>query len=584
MHNLRVALATVVRISLPYFRSEDRWRGLTLLAAVIALQLFSVWLDVRYSQWNNDFYTALQKKDWPVFAYQMFVVFSWIAALTILSGVYQTYLSQWLQIRWRTWQTNHYADRWMANGVHYRMRIAGNPADNPDQRIAEDTDRFTSSTLSIGVAIIGQIVSLFSFLFILWELSADKPLIIFGQDYNIPGYLVWTALIYAVIGTFLAHRVGKPLVRLNYLLQRYEADYRFSLVRLRENAEEVALLHGEPAERTVLKSRFAAVMENFYQVMRRTKYLNFFQSGYAQLAIIFPFIVVTPLYFAGTMELGDLTQTAYAFGMVRAALSFFVSAYDTLATWKSVVDRLDGFEQSLEAAETQGAAGPSFVDEAGRHDLAIDDLAVSLPDGREIATVPSLDLAPGDQALIMGASGSGKTTLFRALSGVWPFASGTVRKPARSTIMIQPQKSYLPLGTLRSALTYPDATGIPAEAVETALKDVGLGRLVPELDAEHNWQNRLSGGEQQRIGIARAILHKPDWLFLDEATASLDQKAEGELYRLMQARLPETAIVSIGHRSSLTGYHRRFLNLISEPGRPSVLIAAAGPEPATAPA
>jgi putative ATP-binding cassette transporter len=558
MNNLRAAIATVLRIALPFFRSDQRWTAIGLLAAVIGLQLFSVWIDVRYSQWNNTFYTAIQKKDWATFAHQLFVVFTWIAVLAIVTSVYQTYLQQWLQIRWRAWMTQRYSARWMANGTHYRMRIAGNAADNPDQRIAEDTDRFTGTTLAIVVQLLGQIVSFFSFLFILWMLTSGKPLIFFGERYYIPGFLVWAALAYAVVGTWIAHKVGQPLVGINFLRQRYDADFRFALVRLRENAEEVALLKGEPAEREVLDLRFRNVIQNFYRLMGRTKTLNFYQVTYNQIAIVFPFIVLGPLYFAGIMELGDLTQAAYAFGVVQTALSFFVSNYDSLASWKSVVDRLDGFEKAVGAAEAQESAGPRLVDDAAGKTLAIADLAVGLPDGRTIVTVPKLAIEPGEHALVTGPSGSGKTTLFRALSGVWPFGSGTVSIPAGTKLMILPQRAYLPLGTLRAALAYPeDADTVTHERAEAVLRAVGLGAFVPEMDEAHHWQNRLSGGEQQRVGIARAILQKPDWLLLDEATAALDEKAEEQVHLLLRESLPDTAIISIGHRASLSEYHEK---------------------------
>jgi len=356
MANFRTSAKDFTHIAFPYFRGDDRWPGRVLLITVIGLQLFQVWLNVKFNSWYNTFYNALQNKDWDTFIWQL-GVFSILAAAFIVTAVYQIYLQQWLQIRWRRWLTGRYLGRWLGQGTHYRMRLKGDQADNPDQRIADDIRQFISSTLDIGIALLGSIVTLVSFVVILWNLSSATPLMIGSQTYNVPGYLVWAALIYAILGTWITHLVGRPLVKLNFDQQRYEADFRFSLVRLRENAEQVTLLSGEKAEEERLTHRFGNVIRNWYGIMQRTKRLTFLTAGYSQVAIIFPFIVVSPVYFFGAMTLGGLMQVASAFGQVQSSLSFFVSAYTSIADWKAVLDRLAGFEASIDWAQDRPARG-----------------------------------------------------------------------------------------------------------------------------------------------------------------------------------------------------------------------------------
>ncbi len=562
MAKFRTTAKQFARIALPYFRGEDRWWGRGLLVVVIALQLFQVWLNVRFNAWYNTFYTALQEKDWNTFLYQ-FLVFTVLAVLFIVTAVYQLYLQQWLQIRWRRWLTEAYLGRWLAGGTHYRMRLKGDEADNPDQRIAEDIKQFIDGTLSIGIALLGSIVTLISFVVILWTLSAATPLMIGDASYEIPGYLVWAALIYSALGTWVTHLVGRPLIKLNFDQQRYEADFRFSLVRLRENAEEVTLLAGEPAEEEHLLDRFGHVMRNWYGIMSRTKRLTFLTAGYSQVAIIFPFLVVSPVYFFGTLTLGGLMQIAQAFSQVQSALSFFVSAYSSIADWKAVLDRLTGFEESIGWAQGLDETAPQveFVSD-GAGTLHVDQMAVGLPNGQEIVHLTDLVIKPGERVLVTGPSGSGKTSLFRALGGVWPFGTGTVRVPKGASVLVLPQRPYLPLGSLRGALAYPGGHGaFTEEEVAKVLDAVGLAPLHDKLDTTAYWADKLSGGEQQRLSIARALLQKPQWLFLDEATSAMDEASEEKLYRLLIEKLPDTAIVSIGHRASLTQFHGRHFKL-----------------------
>jgi putative ATP-binding cassette transporter len=429
---------------------------------------------------------------------------------------------------------------------------------------------FVNSTLDIGISLLGSIVTLASFVVILWNLSAASPLMIGSATYNIPGYLVWAALIYAIIGTYITHLVGRPLIKLNFDQQRYEADFRFSLVRLRENAEEVTLLSGEAAEEERLQDRFSRVVSNWYGIMQRTKRLTFLTAGYSQVAIIFPFLVVSPVYFFGALTLGGLMQISSAFGQVQSALSFFVTAYSSIADWKAVLDRLAGFESSIDWAQNLDKTAPrvEFIADGARG-LHVEELAVGLPNGEEIVRLKDFSVEPGDRVLVTGPSGSGKTSLFRALGGVWPFGTGSIRIPKGESVLVLPQRPYLPLGTLRGALAYPAQTvAFPPRAIEEVIEAVGLGDFRDQLDETAYWADKLSGGEQQRLSIARALLQKPQWLFLDEATSALDEAAEADLYRLLLERLPHTAIISIGHRSSLVQFHARFFELTPEaPGR-----------------
>jgi putative ATP-binding cassette transporter len=569
MANFRNTARNFTRIAVPYFKGEDRWPGRILLLSVIALQLFQVWLNVKFNAWYNTFYNALQNKDWNIFIYQ-FGVFTVLAAAFIITAVYQLYLQQWLQIRWRRWLTGEYLGRWLGQGTHYRMRLKGDQADNPDQRIADDIRMFINTTLDIGISLLGSIVTLASFVVILWNLSAKSPLMIGSASYNIPGYLVWAALIYAVIGTWVTHLVGRPLVKLNFDQQRYEADFRFSLVRLRENAEEVTLLAGEAAEEERLKDRFSRVVSNWYGIMQRTKRLTFLTAGYSQVAIIFPFLVVSPVYFFGALTLGGLMQISSAFGQVQSALSFFVTAYSSIADWKAVLDRLAGFEASIDWAEGLDKTAPrvEFIADGGSG-LHVEELAVGLPSGEEIVRLNGFKVEPGDRVLVTGPSGSGKTSLFRALGGVWPFGAGSIRIPKGESVLVLPQRPYIPLGTLRGALAYPGPeTSFTQQQIEDVIEAVGLGDFRDQLDVTAYWADKLSGGEQQRLSIARALLQKPHWLFLDEATSALDEAAEAKLYQLLLDRLPNTAIISIGHRSSLVQFHDRFFELKPEaPGR-----------------
>jgi vitamin B12/bleomycin/antimicrobial peptide transport system ATP-binding/permease protein len=559
-------LALIWRLARPYFVSEDRWAGRILLGAVIALELLIVAINVMLNQWNNRFYNALQERNWDNFVWEL-LFFCALAAAFIVLAVYKLYLNQWLQIRWRRWMTRQYLDRWLANANHYRMQLLGDAADNPDQRISEDINLFIDRTLTLTVGLLSAIVTLFSFIVILWTLSTAAPLLLFGTSFVIPGYLVWAALLYAMVGTALTHLIGWPLVGLNFRQQRFEADFRFNLVRLRENSEQIALLRGESDEREQLLNRFGRVVGNFMQIMLRTKKLTFFTASYTQVATIFPFIVISPAYFAGTIQLGGLMQTASAFTSVQTALSFFIDAYRQLAEWRAVIARLDGFDIAVESGQAAAIAKPGIevVPHTGKDAIRIDDLVVRLPQGGALVAADDLVIAAGERVLVTGSSGAGKSTLFRAIAGTWPFGAGTIHVPKGAKVMTLPQRPYFSIGTLAAAVTYPAEPGtFSAEVLAEVITAVGLPALAGRLTEEAHWNRMLSLGEQQRLGIARAILQAPDYLFLDEATASLDESAEAAIYRLLDERLQHTTIVSIGHRSTLSAFHRRGIALVRD--------------------
>jgi len=552
------------KLARPYFMtSEEKWSARGLLLGIIAMNLTIVGLSVVFNFWRREFYNTLQDKDWKAFLELIFFYrgtmpgFCELAAVHIALSVYAVYVNQLLQIRWRRWMTREFVAEWLADRAYYNISLTADRAavgtDNPDQRVAEDLRDFTDTTLSLGLDLLSNVVSLGSFVVILWGLSGSIE--VFGIP--IPGYMVWVALAYAVVGSWLTHLVGRPLAILSFRQQRVEADFRYSLVRIRENMESIALYRGEQEETVTLRERFAAVIANWRQIMTRTKMLNSLVVGYSQIAIIFPIVVAAPRYFAGAMQLGGLMQTVGAFGSVQQSMSWFVGAYAQLAQWRAIVERLSTFHRAIVKARAESRGGFTMAD-APDSTVRLNDVTMSLPDGTKLLDGADLTFTAGHSIVISGRTGSGKSTLFRVLAGIWPFGHGEVQIPPRSFFL--PQRPYIPLGTLRHVITYPNAVdAFSQEDVAQALTDAGLPQLVCRLDSDDNWPQRLSGGEQQRIALARALLAKPDWIFMDEATASLDPDAETDLYAALKARLPNVTLVSIAHRQSVAAFHEQKL-------------------------
>ncbi|MEK7687295.1 MAG: ABC transporter ATP-binding protein/permease [Pseudomonadota bacterium] len=558
------------RLVNPYFRSEEWPYAIPLLLGAIALTLGGVFVEVLFNDWSRRFYDSLQNKDEAVF-WQEILTFSWLAALFIAVAVARAIVSPYLRLRWRRWLTRRYLAHWLDGRGYYRIELQ-RTVDNADQRIAEDLRFLGEYTMQLFLGLLSAVATLISFLFILWSLSGPLSLAAIGLDINVPGYMAWVCLIYAIAGTFLANVVGRRLINLNFLKQRYEANFRFALVRVRENAEGIALYRGEEREAEALNARFTDVFNNGWRVLFTQVQLAFYQSGYAQLAIIFPYVVTAPRFFAGAITLGVMTQTASAFGQVQSALSFFIDNYTVVAELRAVMDRLQGLKA---ATDHKPESAIEVAPQAGRGDVGVEDLTLALPNGQTLLANTTLALPRGRSTLISGASGSGKSTLFRALAGIWPFGSGHVHVPAGARVLFLPQKPYIPIGTLRDAVKYPDEHSTASDGeIVAALQAAQLGQLAGRLDEEAHWTNILSGGEQQRVAIARALVFKPDWLFLDEATASLDDTTEAAVYGALKERLPDTTLVSIGHRPSLRKWHERRIELQRKPGEVGRLVEA----------
>ena len=551
----------------PYFNSKDKWKVRGLLAAIVALNLATVYVAVLFNDWYGAFYNAMEKRDQPVFWQQM-GVFTYLAFGGIVIAVYKFYLTQLLEVRWRAWMTNFYLDRWLKGQVFYTMElvrfsaapiadgVASTP-DNPDQRIQEDINKFTSFSVSLSMGLLNEVVTLVSFIGILWTLSGPISFTAAGQNFTIQGYMVWAAVLYCLVGSVLSHYIGKKQVVLNFFQERYEADFRFRMVRVREFSESIALDKGEAVEKAQLGLRFADVLANYLKLIRAQKNLIWFTSFFGQAALIFPFVVAAPRLFSGAIQLGQLMQISAAFGKVQDSLSWFVDNYSSLASWAATTQRLSGFEETFVRLAEQKRVSTATHSIAG-NTLALHDMALRLPSGKTLLSGINLHAESGNNILLTGPSGSGKSSLFRVFSGIWPFSSGGTQLPANT--MFIPQRPYFPDGLLRDALAYPEpASNYPDALLEQALTDALLPQLCSRLNDSDAWGQKLSGGEQQRLAIARVLLKKPGWIFADEATSALDAAAESTLYAKLVAQVKAGggSLVSIAHRPSVAAFHNQ---------------------------
>jgi vitamin B12/bleomycin/antimicrobial peptide transport system ATP-binding/permease protein len=581
--SFKVQARKVWALSLPYFQSEQKWKARLLLAAVMALNLAYVYVSVQFNEWYRVFYDALQNKDQAVFWAQI-RWFCVIAFFNIVIQVYRLYLRQKLELNWRAWMTSYYLKRWTQNKAFYHLELArytvaqdasSATPDNPDQRIQEDAKLFTEYTVTLTMGFLLAVVNIAAFIGILWGLSGGFEFTSGGQTYVVAGFLVWLAILYAAAGSIFTHFIGKPLVGLNFEQQKREANFRHDLVRVREYSEPIALSKGETVECHALQTRFVSVVENTLRMMLAQKRLTWFTAGYGQAAVIFPYIVAAPRYFGGAIQLGGLMQIGSAFSEVQGSMSWLVDNYANLAKWKATTDRLTSFEASLSTVEAQQLQQNSAVSQlnvaqeaienaAVDNHLALNELTLSLPNGTSLASHVSLSAHPGDSIIVSGPSGSGKSTLFRTIAGIWPFSnlgsSGRITLPAdfAQQAMFIPQRPYFPNASLRAALAYPDeASTYNDDALRAALDAALLPHLKERLNDEDAWSQKLSGGEQQRLAIARVFLKKPRWVFADEATSALDEAAEKTIYERLLAQVKQTqgALVSIAHRPTVAAFH-----------------------------
>ena len=534
-----------------YLSPKRSLKPLTYFVVIVFFNLVSVRLDILFSEWYKAMYDALQKMDANVFWIQM-AVFSVLAAVHIGNILLTYYLTQRFTIQWRTWLNEQMVEKWTQNQAYYKSQYVYNQLDNPDQRIQQDVQSFVSSSLSFATGVISSAVSIVAFTQILWNLSG--PMTISGV--TIPHAMVYLVFIYVLVTSVIAFKIGRPLIHLNFANERLNANYRYSLIRVKEYAESIAFFRGEKMEKSVLFKQFNQVIDNVWKMVYMTLKLSGFNVMMTQISVIFPFIIQAGRYFSNQIQLGDLIQTAQSFGRVQSALSYFRNAYDDFTGYRAVLDRLTGFHTAI----TQATAESRVVIKDSESAVIFDQLFVKKPTGEVLIKNLSLTLSQGASVLIKGPSGAGKTTLLRTLAGLWSFSEGTVSYPLHQALFLS-QKPYLPQGRLIDALYYPAVAPDNVDLNQAAeiMRDVQLGHLADKLEQENDWTRVLSLGEQQRLSFARLLMHKPAVAFLDEATASMDEGLEDAMYRLLRERLPNTTIISVGHRSTLQIHHQQQL-------------------------
>ncbi len=559
-------LRRFVRLAGGYYTSDEKWSAWGLTLGVVVLTLLQIGVQVRFNIWNRDFFNALESRDRAAFFGQMYL-FVGLALASMVTAVFALYVRQMLQLNWRRWLVFRLQQRWLEGSRHYQLNFLPEAADNPDQRISENTRWATAMAVDLAVGLMTSLLMLVSFVGILWTLSGPLHVALGANEFEVPGYMVWAALLYALVGSGLTYLLGRPMVQINIRRNEAEADHRFALVRVRENSEGIALIRGEKDEDRGLRRAFGQVVRVMLDLMRSERRLMWLTSAYGMVATVFPILVASPRYFAGAITLGVLMQISGAFFEVTKALNWFVDNFPRLADWRSHVERVVALEDTFDAAEEMETEGRIEIVEGptpdGREVLAFRDLQIASAEGAVVIQEANAEIQAGEKVLIVGESGTGKSTLFRAIAGVWPWGSGQIRIPPREQMMFMPQRPYLPLGTLRAAVAYPAGPKHFSDAaVVAALERSGLPHLVGRLDEEERWDRILSLGEQQRLAFARLLLHKPRWVFLDEATAALDEANQDAMMRLFQEELSGSALVSIGHRPGLDRYHDRTLTLL----------------------